>query len=100
LPNRSLFIDRLEQAMPRAARSRRQLALMFIDLDRLKDVNDSLGHDAGDDAPRQAAGRIAAATPSAARINVRRLMPSRLRRDDERACAIGARTTAPGRRQR
>ena len=48
LPNRILFRDRLGQAMERARRSQRGMGLMFIDLDRFKVVNDSLGHEVGD----------------------------------------------------
>lgn len=48
LPNRILFQDRLKQEIVRAKRNKYQVALMFIDLDRFKYVNDTLGHDAGD----------------------------------------------------
>jgi len=48
LPNRSLFYDRLEQALLFADRDQTKVALLFIDLDHFKEVNDTFGHDAGD----------------------------------------------------
>ncbi len=58
LPNRASFSEHLEEAMRRAKRAGRPLALLFVDLDLFKRVNDSLGHDAGDRLLRVAAERI------------------------------------------
>jgi diguanylate cyclase (GGDEF)-like protein len=58
LPNRARFAESLSEALRRAKRAQRQLALLFIDLDNFKRVNDSLGHDAGDRLLEVAAGRI------------------------------------------
>ena len=48
LANRSLFYDRMHKSLSRSKRSKTSLALMLVDLDRFKNINDSLGHDAGD----------------------------------------------------
>lgn len=58
LPNRRLFHDRLKQEIKKAHRSHQQLALLFIDLDNFKEVNDTLGHPIGDALLMQAARRI------------------------------------------
>lgn len=58
LPNRVLFIDRAHQALARGARRHVSLAVMFIDLDRFKGINDTLGHSAGDELLVQVADRL------------------------------------------
>ncbi|MDD5250427.1 MAG: EAL domain-containing protein [Rhodocyclaceae bacterium] len=60
LPNRNLFYDRLHQEIRKVQRSSQLLALLYIDLDRFKEVNDAYGHDAGDQLLKQGAARIAA----------------------------------------
>jgi len=58
LPNRLLFEDRLQGALARDARNKQHLALLFIDLDDFKPVNDNFGHAVGDLLLQQVAGRI------------------------------------------
>ncbi|MEK7207308.1 MAG: GGDEF domain-containing protein, partial [Pseudomonadota bacterium] len=58
LPNRVLLQDRLHQAMLEAHRRDRLVAVMFLDLDRFKVINDTLGHDVGDALLKEVAGRL------------------------------------------
>ncbi len=58
LPNRALFNDRLRQAISSAQRHKEYLALMFIDLDKFKPINDTYGHGVGDQLLKEAAQRI------------------------------------------
>ncbi len=60
LPNRSMFHDRVAQEIKKVHRAGQQLALLFIDLDHFKEINDTLGHDTGDNLLVEAARRICA----------------------------------------
>jgi len=60
LPNRTLFYDRLNQAITRARRDKESIAVLFLDLDGFKLINDTLGHSAGDALLQEAAKRIVA----------------------------------------
>jgi diguanylate cyclase (GGDEF)-like protein/PAS domain S-box-containing protein len=59
LPNRILFQDRLSQALAQAQRNEQKVAVMYMDLDRFKHINDTLGHSPGDALLRQVASRLA-----------------------------------------
>jgi diguanylate cyclase (GGDEF)-like protein/PAS domain S-box-containing protein len=58
LPNRRLLLDRLNQALAHAERHQRSLAVMFMDIDHFKNINDTLGHDIGDELLKVMAARL------------------------------------------
>lgn len=76
LPNRALLHDRLEHALERAVRSDERVAVIFIDVDQFKAVNDSRGHGAGDEVLRGIASRLAGTLRDAGTIaRLRSLLP-------------------------
>ena len=58
LPNRVLFAERLDQALIEARRNQDNLAVMFMDLDKFKTINDTLGHSIGDELLKEVANRL------------------------------------------
>ena len=58
LPNRALFLDRLRQGIALSKRNQSKLAILFIDLDNLKQINDLYGHHAGDATLKEVARRL------------------------------------------
>jgi diguanylate cyclase (GGDEF)-like protein/PAS domain S-box-containing protein len=68
LPNRAAFMDHIAEAAERARGLGSRFALLFLDLDGFKEINDSLGHDAGDDLLRQVSKRIRACLRQADRV--------------------------------
>ena len=65
LPNRTLILDRVEQMLARAIRTKAPVAALFIDLDGFKNINDSLGHGVGDELLRAVAARLEGVVRSA-----------------------------------
>jgi diguanylate cyclase (GGDEF)-like protein/PAS domain S-box-containing protein len=68
LPNRALLGERLAHAVIRARRTSRKVAVLFLDLDRFKHVNDSMGHAAGDRVLKAVGARLRACVPEAATV--------------------------------
>jgi diguanylate cyclase (GGDEF)-like protein/PAS domain S-box-containing protein len=65
LPNRALLHDRLQQTLTQAVRAQNRVAVMFLDLDRFKAINDTLGHEVGDELLKEVAQRLRGAVRAA-----------------------------------
>jgi diguanylate cyclase (GGDEF)-like protein/PAS domain S-box-containing protein len=97
LANRALLLDHLEMSVLELGRERAALAVFYLDLDRFKDVNDTLGHDAGDEVLRQVGARLARAVRSpdtAARLAGDEFVVAARVRDDVQAIRIAERLHA------
>lgn len=103
LPNRTLLADRMQQAVARARRSGQRMALLFLDLDGFKPVNDRLGHEAGDAALVEVARRLRARireTDTLARLGGDEFvllladLPADTAESAERACLVAAKCIA------
>jgi diguanylate cyclase (GGDEF)-like protein/PAS domain S-box-containing protein len=97
LPNRELFIDRLEHALARRRRHAKGVSVLFLDLDDFKTVNDSLGHAEGDNLIRQVASRLAGTVrpgDTAARLGGDEFALLLEDVDEEQAVGVGERVLA------
>lgn len=97
LANRALLLDHLEMAVLDLGRERPRLAVLYLDLDRFKDVNDTLGHDAGDEVLRQVSarlGRIVRPPDTAARLAGDEFVVAARVRDELQAARLAERLHA------
>jgi PAS domain S-box-containing protein len=85
LPNRTLFFNRFTQFLSLAKRHKYVMAVLYLDLDNFKDINDTVGHDAGDTALKEVAARLNSGireSDTAARLHIQSIPPVNLRNSD------------------